>query len=349
MSDWQTALGWGPDFEAAMQPHLAKGLEPARVILVYRKQLKVLSHRGEHWARTGGKLNYRASSAGDLPAVGDWVAARIPEAGEALVQAVLPRRSAFVRKVAGENATPQVLATNIDTVMVMMGLDGDFNLRRLERFMTLAWESRATPVVVLNKKDLATDLTEQLAEVNALTRGAAVHAVSALKHEGLDPLVSLFGSGKTVALLGSSGVGKSTLVNHLLGEEVMKTGAVRDDGRGRHTTTRRELIVLPHGGAVIDTPGLREVQMWAAEGGLAKTFDDIEALAVNCKFGDCQHDAEPGCAVKAALEGGTLDEARFASWLELQREMVWLGTPSASRGRPESKRRERAGHGQRRK
>ncbi len=332
-----------------MGPHQAKGLEPARVILVYRKQLKVLSHRGEHWARTGGKIIHRADSAGDLPAVGDWVAARIPDAGEALVHAVLPRRTAFVRKVAGENATPQVLATNVDTVMVVMGLDGDFNVRRLERFMTLAWESRATPVVVLNKKDLASDLEAQLAEVNALTRGAAVHAVSALKHEGLDPLVPLFGSGKTVALLGSSGVGKSTLVNHLLGSEVMKTGSVRDDGRGRHTTTRRELILLPHGGAVIDTPGLREVQMWAAEGGLAKTFDDLEALAVNCKFSDCQHDAEPGCAVKAALEDGTLDEARFASWLELQREMVWLGTPSQSRGRPESKRRERAGHGQRRK
>ncbi len=349
VSEWQTALGWGDDFEAAMAPHAEKGLEPARVILVYRKQLKVLSRRGEHWARTGGKIIHRADSVGDLPAVGDWVAARIPESGEALVHAVLPRRTAFIRKVAGENATPQVLATNVDSVMVVMGLDGDFNLRRLERFMTLAWESRATPVVVLNKRDLASDLEAQLAAVNALTRGAAVHAVSALKREGLEPVSALIGYGKTVVLLGSSGVGKTTLVNHLIGHEVMKTGAVRDDGRGRHTTTTRELIVLPGGGAVIDTPGLREVQMWAAEGGLAKTFDDIEALGEQCKFRDCQHDAEPGCAVKAALEAGTLDEARFASWLELQKEMVWLNTPSQSRGRPETKRRERAGHGQRRK
>lgn len=349
MSDWKSRLGWGPDFEKALAEYAGKGLEPARVTLVYRKQLKVLSHRGEHWARTGGRMLHKAESLGDLPAVGDWVAARIPETGEALVHAVLPRRSAFVRKVAGENATPQVLATNLDTVLVVMGLDRDFNLRRLERFMTLAWESRATPVVVLNKKDLAEDLPAQLEAVRGLVRGAEVHAVSALGNEGLEPLRALLGEGKTVALLGSSGVGKSTLVNRLAGAEVMATGDTRDDGRGRHTTTRRELLLLPHGGALIDTPGLREVQMWAAEGGLAKTFDDVEALAAQCRFSDCQHDAEPGCAVKAALADGTLDEVRFGSWLELQKEMQWLAKPGETRGRPESKRRDRLGHGQRRR
>lgn len=331
-----------------MEPHAKKGLEPARVILVYRKQLKVLSHRGEHWARTGGRMIHKADSQGELPAVGDWVAARIPEQGEALVHAVLPRRTAFIRKVAGENTEPQVLATNLDTVLVVMGLDRDFNLRRLERFMTLAWESKAAPVVVLNKLDLAYDLAEQRGEVEAMTRGAPIHVVSALNDEGLEPVRALVGSGKTVALLGSSGVGKSTLVNRLLGAEVMSTGDLRDDGRGRHTTTRRELIVLPGGGALIDTPGLREVQLWAAEGGLAKTFDDIEALAQQCKFGDCAHDAEPGCAVKAALEDGTLDEIRFLSWLELQREIARLRQPGDTRTRPETKRRDRRGHGQRR-
>ncbi len=347
MSDWKQAQGWGADFETALKPYTAKGLSPARVILVYRKQLKVLSHRGEHWARTGGRMLHKAHDASELPAVGDWVVARIPDEGEALVHAILPRRSAFIRKVAGENAAPQVLATNLDTVLVVMGLDRDFNLRRLERFMTLAWESKATPVVVLNKKDLAEDLATDLAEVDAITRGAQVHPVSALTGEGLEPLRALVGSGKTVALLGSSGVGKSTLVNQLVGSEVMPTGEVRDDGRGRHTTTTRQLVVLPEGGAIIDTPGLREVQMWAAEDGLAKTFDDIDALAQQCKFSDCRHDAEPGCAVKKALEDGSLEEVRFFSFLELQKEIEWLHKPGDTRGRPESKRRERLGHGQR--
>jgi ribosome biogenesis GTPase len=349
MSDWRAALGWGADFDAAFAPFSAKGLAPARVTLVYRKQLKVLSHRGEHWARTGGTLMHRADNPGELPAVGDWVAARIPEQGEALVHAVLPRRSAFVRKVAGDHALPQVLATNLDTVLVVMGLDRDFNLRRLERFLTLAWESQAAPVVVLNKQDLAVDLAAQVAQVSAISRDAALHVVSALSGEGLEPLRALVGPGRTVVLLGSSGVGKSTLVNRLVGAEVMSTGGVRDDGRGRHTTTRRELLVLPGGGAIVDTPGLREVQMWAAEDGLAKTFDDVEALAQRCRFTDCHHDAEPGCAVKAALDDGSLPEARFASWLELQREMAWLRQPRETRGRPESKRRERTGHGARKK
>lgn len=343
VTDWKLAQGWGPDFDKGMKEYAAKGLEPARVILVYRKQLRVISYRGEHWARTAGRMLHRAESIEQLPAVGDWVAARIPEHGEALVQHVLPRRSSFVRKTVGENADPQVLASNIDTVLVMMGLGRDFNLRRLERFMTLAWESKATPVVVLNKKDLAEDFEELMQEVNGITRGAEVHAVSALTGDGLLPLHGLIGYGKTVVILGSSGVGKSTLVNQLVGSQVMVTGSVRSDGRGRHTTTKRELIILPQGGAIIDTPGIRELQMWAAEGGLAKTFDDIEAIAKFCKFSDCRHNQEPGCAVKAALEDGTLDDFRFESWLELQAEIERIRTPIDLRGRTVSKRRERVG------
>ena len=345
MSDWKAAQGWNETFEKAFKPYAEKGLAPVRVTLVYRKQLKVLSERGEIWARTGGRMMHEMENAADLPAVGDWVAARLPENGEALVHYVLPRKSVFIRKVAGENSEPQVLGANLDSVLVVMGLDRDFNVRRLERFMTLAWESQAQPVVVLNKKDLAYDLEEQVQDVAALTRGAPIHTVNALEGEGLEPLRGLIGYGKTVVLLGSSGVGKSTLVNHLVGAKVMKTGSTREDGRGRHTTTKRELLVLPGGGAIIDTPGVREVQLWMADEGLAKTFDDIEALAKNCRFNDCKHDQEPGCAVKAALDDETLDPIRFESWLELGRELKRLKQPGDTRGRPETKRRDRRGHG----
>ncbi len=351
-TDWKHRLGWHADFDAAMAPYAAKGLAPARVALVYRKQLKVFAESGERWARTGGSVMHRAESFDELPAVGDWVAARFPAGeggGEALVQAVLPRRTAFVRKVAGNHAAPHVLAANLDTVLVVMGLDGDFNVRRLERFLTLAWESKATPVVVLNKADLCPDVEARLAEARAISRGAAIHAISALACTNLDPIFAEIHQGKTVAFLGSSGVGKTTLINKLLGTELLATGAVRDDGKGRHTTTTRELMPLPGGGSLIDTPGLREVQLWDSDGGLLKAFDDITTLGGQCRFSDCQHDAEPGCAVKGAVENGTLDAARFRSWQELLRELARLQAPALERGRPETKRRERVGHGTRKR
>lgn len=346
--DWRAALGWGEALEAAFAPWREKGLLPARVTMVYRKHLKVRSHRGEHWARIGGALLHRADPLG-LPAVGDWVAARIPESGEALVHAVLPRHSAFVRKVAGDQAAPQVVAANVDVVLVVMGLDRDFSLRRLERFLTLAWESRAAPIVILNKTDLCEDLATDLAAVREVAGDVPVHPVCATADEGLEPVRALLAHGRTLVVLGSSGVGKSTLVNRLVGSDVMSTGELRDDGRGRHTTTRRELLPLPGGGAIIDTPGLREVQLWQAQGGLSRAFDDVEALARECRFTDCRHQAEPGCAVKAALDDGRLDDERFASWLELQEEVARLELPHELRGRPATKRRSRLGHGVRRK
>ncbi len=344
MTDWMLQLGWNDDFSRHLEPYLSKNLAPARVISVYRKQLRVISHRGEHWARTGGRLMHSAENLGEFPAVGDWVAARIPENGEALVHTILPRKSAFIRKVAGENAAPHVLATNIDTVMIVMGLDGDFNVRRLERYLTLTWESRARPVIVLNKQDLATDLDAQVATIRQLAKDTEIRVISALNELDVANLRPLFGPGQTVALLGSSGVGKSTLVNRLAGSAISQVGTVRDDGRGRHTTTRHELLLLPGGGAIVDTPGLREVQMWDAATGLALAFDDIELLSQACRFTDCQHEAEPGCAVKAALDSGELQADRFEGWRSLHKELLRLEQPSQIRGRPETRRKERVGH-----
>jgi len=344
--DWKTTLGWGADFERALEPHAEKGLEPARVILVYRKQLKVLSRRGEHWARTGGRILHRAESAEDHPAVGDWVAARIPEEGEALVYALLPCCSAIIRKMAGQKHAPQVIAANIDFLMLVMGLDMDFNPRRLERYLTLSWESRAQPVVVLNKADVCDDLPFFLEETKAVAPDTPIHVVSALEGRGLEELQPYVGPGKTTAFLGSSGVGKSTLVNRIVGVDVQRTGELKDDGKGKHTTATRELLVLPTGGALIDNPGLREVQLWDADEGLTRAFDDITDLAQGCRFSDCHHQQEPGCAVQAALEAGTLADDRYEAWRQLERELIARQQPK--RGAPETKRRDRVGHGKRR-
>lgn len=344
--DWKTSLGWNAEFEAAMKPHSEKGLEPARVILVYRKQLRVLSHRGEHWARTGGRILHKAESAEDHPAVGDWVAARVPDEGEALVHALLPRRSSVIRKVAGHQHAPQVIAANIDFLLVVMGLDMDFNPRRLERYLTLCWESRAQPVVVLNKADVCDDLPFFLEETRAVAPEVPIHVVSALEGNGLEELKAYVGRGTTTAVLGSSGVGKSTLVNRIVGLELQRTGELKDDGKGKHTTTTRELIVLPTGGALIDNPGLREVQLWDADEGLTRAFDDITELGTRCRFSDCKHLHEPGCAVQAALSEGTLADDRYDAFRQLQRELEAREKPK--RGAPETKRRDRVGHGKRR-
>ena len=346
--DWKSALGWGPDFDKAFAPYAGKGLEPARVILVSRKNLKVISRRKtEHWARTSGSLIHHADNQGELPVVGDWVAARVPDEGEALVHAVLKRRTAFTRKVPGNGAVPQVLAANIDTVLIVMSLDPDYNVRRLERYLTLAWDSKAKPVVVLNKRDLIDDeeMAEVLEDVKGISRDAPLHVMSAINDVDLEQLVGVTGIGQTIALLGSSGVGKSTIVNRLLGRNAAKTGETGADGKGKHTTSQRELMRLPTGGSIIDTPGLREVQLWEGTAGLGKTFDDIESLAQQCRFSDCRHDAEPGCAVKEALEQETLPVDRYESWRELQREIERLQLLPSQRGRPESKRRARVGHG----
>jgi len=335
MSQLET-LGFDAHWSSLFAPHLSLGHSPARVARADRDRFQLLAAPGEApWpARASGRLRHQALTAADLPAVGDWVAATFPAArdgGEATIHAVLPRRTSFARKVAGRAADAQVAAANVDTVFLVAGLDGDFNPRRIERYLVAAAQSGARAVVVLNKADLVLRVDPaayavRLAEVEEVAGGAPVHAVSALAGDGLDALAPWLAPGQTVALLGSSGVGKSTLANALAGADVQATGPTREaDSRGRHTTTHRELVALPRGAWLIDTPGMRELGLTgdpAAEDALgAASFGDIAALAARCKFGDCAHAGEPGCAVARALRDGTLDAERHASWQKLGREM----------------------------
>lgn len=319
-------LGWTESHRTDFEPHAAAGLLPARVAAQHRGAYVLFSELGELRADTAGRLAHEAAGAGDLPAVGDWVAvAARPDEGAATIRHVLPRTTKFSRKVALHAAEEQVLAANVDTVFLLMSLNADYNLRRLERYVATAWDSGAQPVVVLTKTDLCDDVAKRVLEVEAAVYGVPVHAISSLTGDGLDLVRSHLAPGRTVALLGSSGVGKSTLVNTLAGAELLATQAIReDDDEGRHTTRHRQLVLLPGGGLVLDTPGLRELQLWEVGDGVSETFADIEELATRCRFGDCAHRHEPGCAVKAAIEDGTLPFARWASYKKLQRELAHL-------------------------
>ena len=330
-----TSLGWNSRFEASFEAFRDRGLEPARVAREDRERWTVLGAFGERPAVAAGRFRHEARTRADLPAVGDWVAVRAGS-DRAVVHGLVPRASAFVRKVAGETTEEQVVAANLDTVFLVAGLDHDFNPRRLERYVVTAYEGGVAPVIVLNKADLAPDLDASVAEASAVAQGVPVVALSALTHAGLDALAPWLEPGRTVALLGSSGAGKSTLANALLGDERQETGAVREeDSRGRHTTTRRELIALPGGALLVDTPGLRELQLWSGEESLAGAFPEIEELSRSCRFRDCRHGTEPGCAVRSAIDAGTLDPGRFESWQKLQRETRWLELRQDARARAE--------------
>jgi ribosome biogenesis GTPase len=320
---WATHLDDYPDCSAA------------RVCREDRSSWQVLSAAGPTRATAHESL----TQSGDRPVVGDWVAVR----GD-VIDGVLPRRSAFVRHTAGEATRPQVLAANIDYAMLVVPLDAPPNLRRLERLLALSWESGAQPVVVLSKSDHAADLEllEARTAVEGVALSVAVHAVSARTGEGLDELADYVAPGRTVALLGTSGAGKSTLANALAGAELLATAEIRADGKGRHTTTRRELVMLPGGGVLIDTPGLRGVQLWAAEEGLATAFEDVESLTGACRFSDCAHDGEPGCAVLAAVAAGTLEARRLESYRKLQRELMFIARKNDARLRAEQSRKWRA-------
>jgi ribosome biogenesis GTPase len=318
-------LGWQASFEQSFQPHHDAGFIPARVAEEHRDRYAVFCVEGVREAEVTGRLRYTAAARQDFPAVGDWVALQLNGDSTAIIHAVLPRRTLLLRKAAGMLTEAQVIAANLDTLFIVTDVDKDFNPRRLERYLTIARESGVRPVVVLNKADLNAHAASLVREIEIVAGGATVLAVSALDGNGLDVLGSYVGEGDTVALIGSSGVGKSSIINRLLGEERLKTTQIRDsDGRGRHTTTWRQLLLLPGGGIVIDTPGMREVQLWADEESLDAAFHDIEEIAAECRFADCRHQSEPDCAVRRALEDGTLQEARYASYAKLRRELLFL-------------------------
>ncbi len=302
--------------EHAAAAHLRAGQELARVCVSQGERARVLMNGAEVDAVAAGALVYAADSGAELPVTGDWVAARRVEPGLALIEGVLPRRSKIARRAAGTRDEEQVLAANVDLAFIVCGLDGDFNVRRLERYMAIAYEGGVEPVIVLNKADTRADAEAAVAEAREVGRSAKVLAISARTGFGCEEVDALLGPGVTAVLLGSSGVGKSTLLNRILGGELQRTAAVREsDSRGRHTTTRRQLIELASGGALIDTPGLREIQLWVSEKSIDAVFDDIAALAAQCRFGDCSHTSEPGCAVREAV-----DAVRLESFHRLRRE-----------------------------
>jgi ribosome biogenesis GTPase len=338
------AFGWDVDFARDFAPLRAQGRVPGRVVAEHRDRYVVWDGDAERPATLAGRFRHQAHARDELPAVGDWVALGAEEDGAASIHAVLPRRGAFVRKAAGETTEAQVLAANVDVALIATALPADLSERRIERYLALAWESGAVPVVVLTKADLADDVDAAARAVRAVAPGADVVAVSSVSGEGLEALDRWLRPGRTAVLLGSSGVGKSTLVNRLMGGEVLRTGAVRDDGKGRHTTTHRQLFRLASGALLIDTPGMRELQLWSADDGLEAAFADVEALAAGCRFGDCRHQAEPGCAVRDAAERGALDPERLASWHRLRRELAWLATRQDEAAAAQEKSRVRSIH-----
>jgi ribosome biogenesis GTPase / thiamine phosphate phosphatase len=334
--DALVALGWNDDWARAFEPFRDGRLTPGRVAIPHRGALDVLTTDGEVRARVSARLRRDAQSTADYPTVGDWVALDLEAEPSPTIEAVLPRRTKFSRRTAGEGETAareQVVAANVDVVFVVASLADEVKVRTLERYLTLAWESGARPVILLTKADLVEDAESVADEIAGIGSEVPVLTVSSRSGLGLEPVRAQLGAGVTGALLGPSGAGKSTLVNALVGDELLDTGALTDRGGGRHTTTRRQLVPLPGGGLLIDNPGMRELHLWLADVGLEEAFPDVVELEAQCRFADCRHDTEPGCAIRAALEDGRLDPERWRSYRALRDELAQLDERLARRSR----------------
>lgn len=335
MNEAWNLLGWNDQLEAAKQAY-DKAWTPARIVLEHKHMYRVLDHRGEMLATPSGKFRQN----GDFPAVGDWVLVDARhEEGKATIHVLLPRKSKFSRKEAGTVTREQIVAANVDYVYLVMALNQDYNLRRLERYLLAAYDSGALPVIILSKGDLCQDTEGRLSEVEAIAPGVDIYVTSAVDRRGVDAIRRQLTAGITAAFLGSSGAGKSTLVNMLYGKEVQLAGEIReDDGKGKHTTTHRELVQLPGGGMIIDTPGMRELQLWdQQQTGVSAAFSDIERFGEVCRFRDCTHKNEPGCRVQEAVQTGEIEQERLNSYFKLQRELQYLDRKSSAKAQLEQR------------
>ncbi len=326
-------LGWDKKFSADFEALSDSSLVPARVEIEHNHLFRLLSAQGELLARTAGRMRHNAKTQSDLPAVGDWVAVSLVDGAQsATIKSILPRRSCFARQAIGEPTTQQVIAANIDIVFIVAGLDADFNARRIGRYLVAAEQSGAKPIVVLNKSDLRKDVSRCICEVQKISGDVTIHTNSCHTAVGIKQLGSYLNTGRTIALLGSSGVGKSSIINCLLGEQRQRTQEVRiSDSRGRHTTIHRELIVASNGGIIIDTPGMREFTAWNIDHAVEHSFEDIDLLSTDCRFRDCSHRTEPGCNVRKASENGQLSPERLEQYHRMTDEQIDLEIRNAER------------------